>query len=186
MIETQQVGLVVGAGGVTGTPLAEQLALDARPDARLAIIANTLDAVESAAPGFANLNLMQGTKYYGSYLGPFKTPAKESDPRILQGDFYYSEEDLVTERQRGKRWTWTAVRPTAVCGYAPGNPVNLPTVRLPRLAAPGTQPTVRLPRLGRLLQVADSGDRRGAPGPVGDLRVDDADLRQPGFQRWQR
>jgi nucleoside-diphosphate-sugar epimerase len=176
------VGMVIGAGGVTGTPLAEQLALagwkvygvsrrepqlrggpnaqfqhisadltdagaahaafagcsdvthvfhcanDARAETRLSIIGNTLGAVEAAAPGFANINLMQGTKYYGSYLGPFKTPAKESDPRVPHGDFYYSEEDLVIERQRGKRWSWTAVRPTAVCGYAQGNPLNLATV----------------------------------------------------------
>jgi nucleoside-diphosphate-sugar epimerase len=181
-MKTDNVGMVIGAGGVTGTPLAEQLALagwkvygvsrrppqlrggpyaqfhhisvdltdadaaraafagcsdvthlfhcanDARPEVRSAIIANSLSSVETVAPGFANINLMQGTKYYGSYLGPFKTPAKESDPRVPQGDFYYSEEDLVVERQRGKSWTWTAVRPTAVCGFAQGNPVNLATV----------------------------------------------------------
>jgi len=176
------VGMVIGASGVTGTPLAEQLVLanwkvygvsrrapqlhggphaqfhhlpvdltdgdavhaafsgctdvthvfhcanDAQPKIRLAMIANTLDAIEAVAPGFANINLLQGTKYYGSYLGPFKTPAKESDPRVAGGDFYYSEEDLVTGRQHGKSWSWTGVRPTAVCGYAAGNPVNLATV----------------------------------------------------------
>lgn len=181
-IEKRRVAIVIGASGVTGTPLAEQLALagwkvygvsrraaklrggpygqfhhlsvdladvraaraalagcpdithvfhcanDARSDTRLGMIRNALDAIEAAAPGFSNINLMQGTKYYGSYLGPFKTPAKETDPRVRGGDFYYSEEDLVTERQRGKRWTWTGVRPTAVCGYAAGNPVNLATV----------------------------------------------------------
>ena len=31
-------------------------------------------------------------------------------------------------RARGQRWTWTGVRPQAVCGYAAGNPVNLATV----------------------------------------------------------
>lgn len=29
------------------------------------------------------VHLVQGSKYYGSELGPHKTPAKESDPRIL-------------------------------------------------------------------------------------------------------
>ena len=178
----RNVGMVIGASGVTGTPLAEQLALadwkvygvsrrapqlrggppaqfrhlsfnltdgraaraaladcadvthvfycanDARPETRLAMIGNTLDAIEAIAPGFANINLLQGTKYYGSYLGPFKTPAKESDSRVAGGDFYYSEEDLVAGRQQGRRWTWTAVRPTMVCGYAAGNPMNLATV----------------------------------------------------------
>lgn len=178
----RNVGIVIGASGVTGTPLAEQLALagwkvygvsrrppqlrggphaqfhhvavdltdsaatraafarcadvthvfhcanDATPETRLTMISNTLDAIEDVAPNFANINLLQGTKYYGSYLGPFKTPAKETDPRVAGGDFYYSEEDLVAGRQQGRRWTWTGVRPQAVCGYAAGNPVNLATV----------------------------------------------------------
>ena len=101
---------------------------DADPKIRLAMIGNCLDAAEAVAPGFANINLLQGTKYYGSYLGPFKTPAKESDLRVEGGDFYYSEEDLVAGRQATKRWSWTGVRPTAVCGYAAGNPVNLASV----------------------------------------------------------
>jgi nucleoside-diphosphate-sugar epimerase len=101
---------------------------DTRPEMRLGIIGHVLDALENAAPRFSNINLLQGTKYYGSYLGPFKTPAKETDPRVPGGGFYYAEEDLVTSRQQGKRWTWTGVRPTAVCGYAAGNPLNLATV----------------------------------------------------------
>ncbi len=88
------------------------------------MIANALDAIEAVAPDFANINLLQGTKYYDSYLSPFKTPAKQSPG----GDFYYSEEDLVIGRQRGKSWSWTGVRPTAMCGYAAGNPVNLASV----------------------------------------------------------
>jgi nucleoside-diphosphate-sugar epimerase len=98
---------------------------DGDRDTRLAMIANVLDAVERAAAGFSNINLLQGTKYYASHLGPFRTPAKESDPRTPGADFYYSEEDLVVARQRGKQWTWTAVRPHSVCGYAAGNPMNL-------------------------------------------------------------
>lgn len=31
-------------------------------------------------------------------------------------------------RQTGRRWTWTAVRPHSVCGYAAGNPMNLAVV----------------------------------------------------------
>lgn len=32
------------------------------------------------------------------------------------------------QQQRGKRWTWTALRPHSVCGYAAGNSINLATV----------------------------------------------------------
>lgn len=96
--------------------------------ARLAMIANVIDALESTAENLANINLLQGTKYYGCHLGPFKTPAAESDPRVPGADFYYSEEDLVKQRSHGRRWTWTAVRPHSVCGYAAGNPMNLASV----------------------------------------------------------
>jgi nucleoside-diphosphate-sugar epimerase len=176
------VALVIGASGVTGAPLVEQLArsgwkvygiartapewlagqpgefdhvpvdlTDARsvgaalsrcsdiahvfycanhpvPATRVRMLANLLDAVETSAPAFANINLLQGLKYYGSYLDEFKTPAKESDPRVPGGTFYYPEEDLVAARQAGRKWTWTAVRPFAVCGYAARSPLNVATV----------------------------------------------------------
>ena len=94
-------------------------------DGRLAMITNVVDSLEACAANFANINLLQGTKYYGCHLGPFTTPAKETDPRVTGADFYYSEEDLVRARQAQKSWTWTAVRPHSVCGYAAGNPLNL-------------------------------------------------------------
>lgn len=43
-------------------------------------------------------------------------------------NFYYDQEDLLRERQAGKRWSFTALRPEAVCGFAVGNPMNLLTV----------------------------------------------------------
>jgi nucleoside-diphosphate-sugar epimerase len=98
---------------------------DPDPAVRLALMRNVIDTVERSAPGLANVHLLQGTKYYGCHLGPFKTPAQESDPRVPGADFYYSEEDCVRLRQQGKRWTWTAARPHSVCGYARGNPLNL-------------------------------------------------------------
>ena len=175
--------LVIGASGVTGTPLTEQLiesgwrvvavsrrppilrsdlshaslqhlstdladaqatraafarladvthvfccANDPQPEARLRLLSNVLAAIEPAARNLSNVNLMQGTKYYGCHLGPFSVPARETDPRITEGDFYYSEEDFVRVSQYGKRWHWTALRPHAVCGYAAGNPMNLAVV----------------------------------------------------------
>lgn len=98
---------------------------DPRPDVRLTLMQNVIDTVEAGAPGLANVHLLQGTKYYGCHLGPFKVPAAESDSRVPGADFYYSEEDCVRARQRGKRWTWSATRPHSVCGYARGNPLNL-------------------------------------------------------------
>src|SRR5215472_16268668 len=81
---------------------------------------------EMVAPNQTMLvNLMHGTKWYGNHLGPFKTPAKEDDPRHMPPNFYYDQQDLVTARQRGKTWTWSTARPHAICGFATGNPMNL-------------------------------------------------------------
>jgi nucleoside-diphosphate-sugar epimerase len=81
--------------------------------------------IEKAAANLEHICLLQGTKYYGQYLGPFKTPAKEGDPRISTPHFYYDQQDFVTELQEGKSWNWSAARPHVICGYALGNPLNL-------------------------------------------------------------
>jgi hypothetical protein len=46
----------------------------------VALLTNLMDAVEPAAEALQHVNLMHGTKWYGNHLGPFKTPAKETDP----------------------------------------------------------------------------------------------------------
>lgn len=128
----------------------------------LAMLANVVEAVEPAALGLRHVLIMQGTKYYGSHLGPFKTPAVEDDPRHPPPNFYYDLQDYIADRQRGKRWTWSAPRPHAVIGFAIGNPMNLSTViavyatlckalGLP-LAFPGTPQSYRA-----LYQCTDAG-----------------------------
>lgn len=91
----------------------------------LAMLANVMDAVESASPQFRHVNLMHGTKWYGNHLGPFATPAREDDPRHMPPNFYYDQQDWIAARQNGKEWTWSSARPHAVCGFAIGNPMNL-------------------------------------------------------------
>ncbi len=178
-MSTRGVALVLGATGVTGTPLTRLLlgsgwrvyGVSRRPDsvqdgrychlpidihdkpalrgalrecrdlthvfdcasagtgtARVEALANLLDGIEADAPHFRNINLQQGMKYYGCHLGPFATPAREDAPRMAGNLFYYADEDLVRRRQAGKPWTWTALRPHSVCGYAEGNPLNLALV----------------------------------------------------------
>ncbi|MEZ5855338.1 MAG: hypothetical protein R3D67_11595 [Hyphomicrobiaceae bacterium] len=59
------------------------------------------------------------------HLGPMKTPAREDDPRHLPPNFYYAQEDILRERQRGKAWTWSASRPGFLYDDAPERPRNL-------------------------------------------------------------
>ena len=90
-----------------------------------AMLRNLVEVVEQAAPGLEHISLMEGPKAYGCHFGPYKTPAKESDPRHLPPNFYYDQEDFLREHQRGRAWTWSALRPSLVCGRGVGHPMNL-------------------------------------------------------------
>ncbi len=91
----------------------------------LRMLVNLVDAVEPVATGLQHINLMQGTKWYGNHLGPFKTPAKETDPPHMPPNFYYDQQRFIVKRQKDKTWTWSAARPHGVSGFAIGNPMNL-------------------------------------------------------------
>jgi nucleoside-diphosphate-sugar epimerase len=43
-------------------------------------------------------------------------------------NFYYDQEDYLIERSGEKMWSWTALRPSCICGFAVGNPMNMATV----------------------------------------------------------
>lgn len=107
------------AGRAPRPGLAEEAA------ANRAMLANLMAAVEPAAAGLRHVCLVHGTKWYGSHLGPFTTPAKEDDPRLLAPNFYYDQQDDVARLQRGKAWTWSALRPHFVCGVSAGYPHNI-------------------------------------------------------------
>jgi nucleoside-diphosphate-sugar epimerase len=88
------------------------------PD-NVAMLRNLIDAIEPVASGLAHVHLVEGTKYYGMHLGPFRTPAREDDPRPDFPNFYYDQQDLLAERTRGKVWAWSASRPTFIYDFAP-------------------------------------------------------------------
>lgn len=94
----------------------------------LAMLVNTLDAIEPVAGGLEHVSLMQGYKVYGAHLGPFKTPARESDPPHMPPEFNVDQQQFLERRQLGKSWTWSAIRPSVVSGFALGNPMNLAMV----------------------------------------------------------
>lgn len=94
----------------------------------LAMLRNSVETVEAASDRLRKVVILEGAKYYGAHLGPYKTPARESDPRHLPPNFYYDQEDYLTARSAGKAWSWTALRPSCICGFAVGNPMNMATV----------------------------------------------------------
>lgn len=91
----------------------------------LAMLVNVVEAVEPAAKSLRHISLMQGYKVYGAHLGPFKTPAREDDPPHMPPEFNVDQQQYLEEKQRGKAWTWSAIRPAVVGGFALGNPMNL-------------------------------------------------------------
>jgi nucleoside-diphosphate-sugar epimerase len=94
----------------------------------LAMLVNVVDAVEPVAPRLEHISLMQGYKVYGAHLGPFSTPAKESDPPHMPPEFNVDQQQFLERRQVGASWSWSALRPSVVAGVGLGNPMNLAMV----------------------------------------------------------
>lgn len=94
----------------------------------LAMLVNVVEAVEPVAAGLQHISLMQGYKVYGAHLGPFKTPARETDADHMPPEFNVDQQRFLEQRQLGKAWSWSALRPSVVGGIALGNPMNLALV----------------------------------------------------------
>jgi nucleoside-diphosphate-sugar epimerase len=92
------------------------------------MLVNALRAIEPAALGLRHVQLMQGYKVYGAHLGPFKTPAREDDPPHMPPEFNVEQQAFLGAAQAGKGWSWSALRPSVVCGFALGIPMNLAMV----------------------------------------------------------
>ena len=89
------------------------------------MLVNSVSAIGAASRSLSRVVLITGTKYYGSHLGPFKTPARESDPRHMPPDYYFDQIDWLTAYQKGKSWDWVELRPQTLCGFAPGTPMSI-------------------------------------------------------------
>lgn len=94
----------------------------------LAMLVHVVEAIEGVANDLRHVSLMQGYKVYGAHLGPFKTPARESDANHMPPEFNIDQQDFLETRAGKAGWTWSALRPSVVCGFALGNPMNLAMV----------------------------------------------------------
>lgn len=79
---------------------------------------NFLNALEETAPKLENVTLQTGGKYYNLHVEPVPSPAREDDPRRYGPleNFYFPQEDKLTEMQHGKAWSWNVIRPQAIIG----------------------------------------------------------------------
>ncbi|HSG75831.1 MAG TPA: SDR family oxidoreductase [Burkholderiales bacterium] len=96
--------------------------------ANLELLVNSVSPIDQASSKLERVVLVTGTKYYGSHLGPFKTPAKEDDPRHAGPNYYFDQIDWLAEYKKGKRWSWTELRPQTLCGFAPGTAMSIVSV----------------------------------------------------------
>lgn len=95
----------------------------------LAMLRNVVETVSPVAQQLQHISLMQGYKVYGAHLGPFKTPAIETDAgTFMPPEFNMEQQHYLEQQQQGKAWTWSAIRPSVVGGFALGNPMNLAMV----------------------------------------------------------
>jgi nucleoside-diphosphate-sugar epimerase len=84
----------------------------------LAMIQNLFDPLEEAAKGLQHVTLLQGTKAYGIHIQPMPVPARERWPRHNHENFYWLQQDYLADKQQGKAWNWTILRPQLVFGEA--------------------------------------------------------------------
>ena len=89
----------------------------------LALLDNVLSAAERGA--LRHAHLVQGGKVYGVHVGPFPTPAREDDPRVVIENFNYDQEDLLRQRSEGRVWNWSASRPNTLLHFSPDIARNL-------------------------------------------------------------
>jgi nucleoside-diphosphate-sugar epimerase len=50
----------------------------------LMMLRNLVEAAERSSPSLRKVVLLEGAKCYGAHLGPYKTPARETDPRHMR------------------------------------------------------------------------------------------------------
>lgn len=91
----------------------------------VAMLTNTFDALHAAGANLRRVVLITGGKSYGQHLGPYLTPARESDPRILGPMFYNDQEDVLVDRSRRDGFGWTVLRPDVIIGFAVGSPMSM-------------------------------------------------------------
>src|SRR5262249_46839722 len=72
-----------------------------------------------------HVTLLQGTKAYGSHLHPICIPARERTPRDPHDNFYWLQEDFLTEQAAEHDFAWTILRPQSVFGGACGVAMNI-------------------------------------------------------------
>jgi len=99
-------------------------------EVNLKLLQSAVRHAQQTQRGLRRVVLVTGTKYYGVHLGPYKTPAKEDDPRHMPPNYYYDQIDWLLDfhqtcQGQGSTWDWVELRPQTLCGFAPGTAMSI-------------------------------------------------------------
>ena len=90
------------------------------------MLRNLMAPLERAAAGLRHVALLQGTKAYGVHVRPLAVPARENRSEMHeQPNFYWNQERFLRERQQGKGWSWSILRPVLIVGDSVGSAMNV-------------------------------------------------------------
>lgn len=90
------------------------------------MLRNLFEPLERAARGLRHVLLLQGTKAYGVHVRPLNVPARENRSEMHeQPNFYWNQERYLRERQPGKAWRWSILRPVLIVGDSVGSAMNV-------------------------------------------------------------
>ena len=90
------------------------------------MLRNLMTVLEPVAPALRHVALLQGTKAYGVHVRPLVVPAREGRSEMYeQPNFYWAQENFLRERQQGKTWHWSILRPVLIVGEAIGGAMDL-------------------------------------------------------------
>ena len=94
----------------------------------LTMLQNCLEVMFGKAK-LEHMALLQGTKAYGAHIQPMRIPGKESEPRVEHENFYWLQEDYLTNRLSDAETTYSIWRPQVVIGHGvssgQGAPMNM-------------------------------------------------------------
>ena len=90
------------------------------------MLRNLFGVLEQATSDLRHVALLQGTKAYGVHVRPMLVPARENRSELHeQANFYWNQERYIRERQQGKAWSWSILRPVLIVGDSVGSAMNV-------------------------------------------------------------
>jgi nucleoside-diphosphate-sugar epimerase len=89
------------------------------------MLRNLVQGVMSSDSEIKHISLLQGTKAYGYHIKPMRVPGKERHERVSHPNFYWKQEDFITDLASKKNISFTIFRPQFIFGDAFGNAMSL-------------------------------------------------------------